>query len=62
MKVDLEESKPQNHRNNFVFYELDELPVAQPSQTSERCQVCDQPVFRSGGCPVCMHCGWSACG
>lgn len=62
MKANQKESEPQTRMDEFIFLEFDKIPAAQKAQPSERCPDCDNPVFRSGGCPVCMRCGWSTCG
>jgi hypothetical protein len=31
-------------------------------QATNRCPDCGAPMVQSGGCGVCMHCGYGKCG
>lgn len=52
--------------NQTVLEELivfpEETSIMDRPQSSEQCPECGSPVYRGGGCPLCMCCGWSACG
>ena len=29
---------------------------------SDLCPECGERIYREGGCPICISCGWSPCG
>lgn len=41
---------------------LKALITFHPYPKNGRCPECGEIIYREGGCPICISCGWSPCG
>ena len=59
MAMDFKRENPIAAEKEDALYIATSDSPGQP--LAEQCPDCGMPVYRSGGCPVCISCGWSKC-
>jgi hypothetical protein len=62
MNLESEENLSRKEFKHSIIKQNEKLLNTHLCSQTDRCPECGERIYREGGCPICIFCGWSPCG